>query len=156
MKMGRSISYRLGIWFAVLVAGTLVLTGVAGQGPGQLDRQAILNHLNAVITWYRDCTNVPAVGLPSDAVYQENAQHLAAEVVRRAFKSARAEAAVIIADERKQAADSGQLSASQKSEQGLRDAAARTSVHIEATRAKLEALNKAIASAPRSKRQKMF
>jgi len=156
MKMGRSISDRLGIWFAVLVAATLALTRVAGQGPGQLDRQAILNHLNAVITWYRLCTNVQAVGLPSDAVYQENAQHLAAEVVRRAFESARAEAAVIIADDKKQAANSGQLPASQKSEQGLRDAAARTSAHIEATQAKLEALNKAIASAPRSKRQNLI
>jgi len=99
---------------------------------------------------------VQAVGLPSDAVYQENAQHLAAEVVRRAFESARAEAAVIIADDKKQAANSGQLPASQKSEQGLRDAAARTSAHIEATQAKLEALNKAIASAPRSKRQNLI
>lgn len=156
MKRGRSISDRLGIWFAVVVAGTLALAGVEGQGPGQLDRQAILNHLNAVITWYKDCTNVQAVGRPSDAVYQDNAQHLAAEVVRRAFESARAEAAVIIADEKKQAANSGQLSASQKSEQGLRDAAARTSAHIEATQAKLEALNKAIASAPRSKRQNLI
>ena len=154
MEICRSISKRLCIWFAVPAACAFALTGLAAQGTGQLDRQAILNHLNAVITWYRDCTSkVQAVGLPSEAVYQDNMQHLAAEVVRRAFDSARVEAAVIGADEKKQAAQSP---ANQKSGQGLRDAAARTSAQIEATQAKLDVLNKEIASAPRSRRQNLL
>lgn len=157
MEMCRSISKRLCIWFVVLVAGAFALTGLEAQGPGQLDRQAILNHLNAVITWYRDCTSkVPAVGLPSDAIYQDNAQRLAAEAVRRAFDSARAEAAMITAEEKKQAANASPSSESQKPGQGLKDAAARASAQIEATQAKLDVLNKEIASAPRSKRQKLM
>src|ERR1700761_4881715 len=64
----------------------------------QLDRDAILHHLNAVITWYRDITSkLKPVGLPSDAIYQENTRSLAAEAVRLAFQSARAEAAIISA-----------------------------------------------------------
>src|SRR5579863_8890650 len=64
----------------------------------QLDRDAILHHLNAVITWYRDITSkVKPVGLPSDAIYQDNTRSLAAEAVRLAFQSARAEAAIITA-----------------------------------------------------------
>jgi hypothetical protein len=42
---------------------------VAQTSPG-LRSDAILDHLNAVINWYRGATSrVPTVGLPSDAVY---------------------------------------------------------------------------------------
>ena len=58
----------------------------------QLDRDAALHHLNAVITWYRDATTkIKSVGLPSDAIYLDNARNLASEAVRLAFQSARAE-----------------------------------------------------------------
>lgn len=41
----------------------------------QMDCDALLGHLNAVITWYRDVTSkVQPTGLPSDAIYQDNAQ----------------------------------------------------------------------------------
>ena len=57
---------------------------------------AILDHLNAVIDWYRHAmTRVQTVGLPSDAMYQFNAQSMAAEVAKLAFQSAQAEAALI-------------------------------------------------------------
>src|SRR5256885_16120849 len=79
---------------------TLVFTGAArgllSQTAPQLNRDAILNHLNAIITWYRDSTDkVHAVGLPSDAIYEDNARNLAAEAGRLAFQSARAEAKLI-------------------------------------------------------------
>ena len=57
---------------------------------------AILDHLNAVIDWYRHAmTRVQTVGLPSDAMYQFNAQSMAAEVAQLAFQSAQAEAALL-------------------------------------------------------------
>jgi small-conductance mechanosensitive channel len=49
----------------------------------------ILHHLNLVITWYRDIrTQVEPAGLPSDALYQANAESIAARVVTHAFESA--------------------------------------------------------------------
>src|ERR1700735_3199176 len=76
------------------------------QNATQLDRDAVLGHLNAVISWYRDATSkIQTGGLPSDEIYQDNAQSLAAEAVRLAFESARAEAKLISAD--KSAATSG-------------------------------------------------
>jgi len=66
------------------------------QSTSQLNPDAVLNHLDAVINWYHNITtNVPNSGQPSDAIYRSNAQSLAAEAVRLAFQSAEAEAAVI-------------------------------------------------------------
>jgi hypothetical protein len=60
-----------------------------------IDRDAILGHLNSIITWYRDVrSNVHSTGLPSDALYQENAQSIAEQAVQLAFQSARAAAAL--------------------------------------------------------------
>jgi small-conductance mechanosensitive channel len=74
-------------------AGLRTLTA---QNSGTLRGGAILDHLNAVIDWYRHAmTRVQTVGLPSDAMYQFNAQSMAAEVAKLAFQSAQAEAALI-------------------------------------------------------------
>lgn len=60
--------------------------------PLQLDGSAALHHLNQIISWYRhSTTGIQSVGLPSDAIYQDNNQSLGAEAVRLAFQSARAE-----------------------------------------------------------------
>jgi hypothetical protein len=84
---------------ALLAIGAQTPRGQADGQPTQLDRDAILHHLNAVITWYRDATTkIKSVGLPSDAIYQDNARDLAAEAVRLAFQSARAEANIIAAN----------------------------------------------------------
>ena len=69
--------------------------------PLQLDGNAALQHLNQVIGWYRHITTgVHDVGLPSDAIYQDNAKNLGAQVVRLAFDSAKAESAVITAQQK--------------------------------------------------------
>ena len=80
---------------AVAVAiGTI--PAMLAQAPGGLSGNAILDHLNSVIDWYRHAlTRVPTVGLPSDAVYQTNAQNMAAQVVQLAFQSAQAEGSLI-------------------------------------------------------------
>src|SRR5580704_12341410 len=80
-------------------AGLLAAMGlrtVVAQSPDGLRGNAILDHLNAVIDWYRHAmTRVQTVGLPSDEMYQYNAQSMAAEVAKLAFESAQAEAALI-------------------------------------------------------------
>ena len=74
----------------------VAVNAVIAQNSGTLRGDAILDHLNAVIDWYRHAmTRVQTVGLPSDAMYQYNAQSMAAEVAKLAFQSAQAEAALI-------------------------------------------------------------
>src|ERR1700730_11207386 len=66
--------------------------------PIQLDEAAVLYHLNQLISWYRhSTTGIPSLGLPSDAIYQDNAKSLGSQAVRLAFQSAKAEAALIAA-----------------------------------------------------------
>ncbi len=63
-----------------------------------IDREAILQHLNAAISWYRDSTSkIQSVGMPSDAIYQDTAQNLAQQAVRLAFQSAQAGALLMSA-----------------------------------------------------------
>ncbi|HXN99000.1 MAG TPA: hypothetical protein VN881_07995, partial [Candidatus Acidoferrales bacterium] len=84
------------------------------QNATQLDRDAVLGHLNAVISWYRDATSkIQTGGLPSDAIYQDNAQSLAAEAVRLAFESARAEAKLISSADKSAATSGAQPSGAQ-------------------------------------------
>ena len=53
---------------------------------------AVLAHLNAAISWYKNvATKVPAGTEPSDAIYLNNAKNLGAQVVRLAFQSAQAQ-----------------------------------------------------------------
>ncbi|HUE43047.1 MAG TPA: hypothetical protein VMP12_05760 [Candidatus Sulfotelmatobacter sp.] len=133
--------------------------------PAQLDRDAILHHLNAVITWYRDVTTkVKPVGLPSDAIYQDNTRSLASETVRLAFQSARAEAAIVTAMNKtdKPGASAGGATSPQKSDgqpaqqQNLAQTAARIAAQIDDTQTKLDAVNKQLASAPRGKQKDLL
>src|SRR5271156_5403249 len=65
----------------------------AGNAASPIDRDAMLNHLNSIITWYRDSgSKIQSVGLPSDAIYQDTSQNLAQQAVRLAFQSAQAAA----------------------------------------------------------------
>ncbi len=137
----------------------------AANTPPQLDRDAILHHLNAVITWYRDVTSkVKPIGLPSDAIYQENTRSLAMEAVRLAFQSARAEAAIITAMSKADksgtataSTDSSQTNNGQPTQQqNLAQTAARIAAQIDDTQTKLDAVNKQLASAPRSKQKDLL
>lgn len=104
--MGRTIKHhgiarvrRIGHWIVGIIASSLI-GGVVSWGqhspqppeaptqqssqppthtvpPVQLNGDAALHHLNQVISWYRhSTTGIQTVGLPSDAIYQDNAQSL--------------------------------------------------------------------------------
>ncbi|HEX6502344.1 MAG TPA: mechanosensitive ion channel protein MscS [Terriglobales bacterium] len=140
----------------MLIAALFVAIGFLPVSPGQelptLNRDAILGHLNAAITWYRDVTNkVQAAGLPSDAIYEDSTRNLAAEVVRLAFQSARAEAAVITAGEKN--SNANQTAKTPAQQQDLAQVAARIAAEIDDTQSRLDNVNKQLASAPRSKRK---
>jgi small-conductance mechanosensitive channel len=89
--------------FCFLVLAALPLPAQQANAPLVTDDQ-ILHHLNTVITWYRNIkTQVEPAGLPTDALYQANAESIAAQVVTHAFESAE-KAAPLIPNESNEAA----------------------------------------------------
>jgi hypothetical protein len=126
--MKRSFPSRRGFLFSAMAALAIILsiTGwsllhaqsqqpVAQQaqqgaapsaGPAKINRDDIVNHLNAAISWYRDATTkLQTPGEPSDVVYQDNAQNLAAQALRLAFQSAKEEAEILAATDKDNTAD---------------------------------------------------
>ena len=139
----------------------LTVQSLRAQTAAQLDRDAILHHLNAVITWYRDATTkIKPVGLPSDAIYQDNARNLSFEAVRLAFQSARAEANIISMADKTTAASASAPSpspgAQPTDQQNRAQSAAKIAAQIDDTQSKLDALNKQIPTAPRSKQKDLL
>jgi hypothetical protein len=140
---------------AVLLALVVALSMSLAQEMPALNRDAILGHLNAVITWYRDATTkVQATGLPSDAIYEDSTRNLAAEVVRLAFQSARVEAALIGGNGKTPNANQATKPPAQK--QNLSQVAAQLAAEIDTIQTKLDEVNKQLASAPRSKRKALL
>jgi small-conductance mechanosensitive channel len=134
------------LWAIVLLAITLRHTNA--QTANGLSSDAIVDHLNAVIDWYRQVSGqVPVAGLPSDAVYQFNAQTMSVEVVKLAFQSAQTEAALLPASPANGAGSSAP-SALAKLESD-------TDARIAALETQIADLNQQIASAPRVKRQQL-
>ncbi len=143
---------------ALLAIGAQTLRGQADGQVTQLDRDAILHHLNAVITWYRDSTTkIKSVGLPSDAIYQDNARDLATEAVRLAFQSARAEASNIAANSKTASATPAAPSGTPPTQQqNLSQTAIKIAAQVDDAQTKLDAVNKQLATAPRSKQKDLI
>jgi small-conductance mechanosensitive channel len=119
--------------------------------PLQLDGDAILHNLNQMISWYRHATTgVQSVGLPSDTIYQDNAKSLGEQAVRLAFQSARAETALITAQQK---AAGNQPSGETTQEQNLQQLEAKTSAQIEGLQSEIKSLDEQIARAPSTKRR---
>jgi hypothetical protein len=99
---------------AALLCLAAFLIGSAGKGASSpVDRDAILNHLNAIISWYRDSgSKIQSVGLPSDAIYQDTSQNLAQQAVRLAFQAAQAAAVLVNASDQANAPASTDASGS--------------------------------------------
>ncbi|MGA7768481.1 MAG: mechanosensitive ion channel protein MscS [Candidatus Sulfotelmatobacter sp.] len=115
--------------------------------PIQLDESAVLYHLNQLINWYRhSTTGIQPVGLPSDAIYQDNAKSLGSQVVRLAFQSAKAEATLIAAQQK--TSGSNQPSAETTQQQNLARLQAKTSSQIDQLQSQIESLNSQIAKTP--------
>ncbi len=111
--------------------------------PIQLDGATVLYHLNQLINWYRhSTTGIQSVGLPSDAIYQDNAKSLGSQAVRLAFQSAKAEAALIAAQEKTGGAS--QPSAATTQQQNLAQLQAKTSAQIDELQSQIESLNSQI------------
>jgi small-conductance mechanosensitive channel len=117
----------------------------------RLDDAAALHHLNQVISWYRhSTTGIQSVGLPSDAIYVDNTQSLGAEVVRLAFQSAKAETALIKAQEK--ASGATPASGETTQQQNLAQMQEGTSVRISQLQSQIETLDAQIAKALAARR----
>ncbi len=121
----------------------------AGHAPVALDGQALLRHLNAVVSWYRHITtDIQMLGLPSEVLYQDQAQDLAAQAVKLAFQSTRAGAALIKDQESANPGAGGDDQALRRAQAEAR-AAARVQ-DLQAQAAALEAKLPALAGARRA------
>ena len=105
---------------------------------------AVIRHLNAAITWYKQLTSSnESAGQPSDAFYLENARNLAKQALQLAFQSAEAEAA-LLATEKAGGAAPSQTSTEQ---QNISKAAAKTADLISQTQAQIATVNRQIEKA---------
>ncbi len=140
----------------VLVA--LCVQTLRAQTAAQLDRDAVLDHLNTVITWYRDATTkVQSVGLPSDAIYQDNSKNLATQAVQLAFQSARAEANIVSETDKTITPNVPQPAGGQPNQQqNFAQMSAKIAAQIDDAQSKLDAVNKQIPTAPRARRQQLL
>jgi small-conductance mechanosensitive channel len=141
----------------ILALLAIGMTAAMAQTTDHLDRDALLNHLNAAISWYRDATSkLQTVGLPSDAIYQDNAQNLAAEAVRLAFESARAEAKLISAADKSAGTNEAQSPAGAAQPEKYSQMLARLTAQIAEAQTRIDALDKQIASARGSKKNNLI
>ena len=116
----------------------------------QSDSEAVINHLNAVIKLYRNASaELQTGGAPSDVIYQDAEKSLTADVVKLAFQAARAEAAAIRASEKTGTPNSTAVQNSAQTE-------ARNKARIAELQAKLDDINKQIASTPKNKRDALI
>jgi small-conductance mechanosensitive channel len=123
--------------------------------PIQLDGSAALHHLNQVIGWYRhSTTGIQSVGLPSDAIYQDNTQSLAAQAVRLAFQSAKAETALITVQQK--TSGGNETSGETTQQQSLAEMQAKTSSRIDQLQLQIESFNQQIAKAAASRRSNLI
>jgi len=127
---------------------TAALVGADDQPAVSSD--AIIHHLSAVISWYRDSTTkVQPPGFASDAIYQGDVRTLAEQAVRLAFDSARATVPLVNAQGQQPATDDdGQPAQGATQSQNLAQFKAKTSAHLADLQAQLDSVNKQLATAP--------
>jgi len=159
----RRFTLPAGLLGVTVVAATIlpclaVPQASSAQGASP-EEAAIVQHLNAAITWYKQLESANEyAGQPSDAYYLENARTLARQALQLAFQSAEAEATLLVAERGGQAAGEGGDLSSQTSgqQQNIAKSAANTAAQISQTQTQIEALNNQIPKAYGKKRQELI
>jgi small-conductance mechanosensitive channel len=136
----------------IIFAGLILCLALATAADDQpIKSDAIIHHLSAVISWYRDCTTkVQPPGFASDAIYQGDARNLAEQAIRLAFDSARAAVPLVNAQGQQQTStdNNGQPAQGATQSQNLAQFKAKTSAHLADLQAQLDSVNKQLATAP--------
>jgi small-conductance mechanosensitive channel len=147
----------------IAAAATLLRGWAVPQAPppqeARLEDAAIVRHLNAAITWYKQLTSAnESAGQPSDAFYLENACRLAEQALQLAFQSAEKEAALLLTERGSAGAGAGLDLSSQTSgeQQNIAKSAATTTAQISQTEAQIEVLNSQIPQSFGKKRQALI
>lgn len=149
---------RLIVFFIAVVLLLSAGWAAPAQSP-QVNSDAILDHLNAAISWYRHVASVDVTaGQPSDELYLENARNSASQALQLAFQAALAQAALAPKDNGNTANQdtnsNDQGSSSQQ--QGIAKAAAETANRITQAQSKIENLNQQIENARGKKREELL
>ncbi len=157
------------LWMAaLLLAGTPAQSQNPGPAPAAettrppnapkhlpallFDNDAPLHHLNQVIGWYRHATTgISSVGLPSDTIYEDNTKNLGTQVVKMAFQSAKAEAALIKTQQR--STDAAQSASTQQ--QTLAQMQAKVSSRIDRLQSQITEVSTKIAKARPAQRESL-
>ncbi len=127
------------------------------------DSNAILDHLNQAITWYRHLATLDVTaGQPSDTLYLENARNSAVQALQLAFQSAFAEATLLQANnataENRTADASGEANtfSAVDQQQEIAKALTNTGNRIQQMQAQLQALDQQIAQARGKKHEQLM
>jgi small-conductance mechanosensitive channel len=149
---------RHGLVVFLAAAGLLLSAGWAEQIQSpQGNSTAILDHLNAAISWYRHVATVDATaGQPSDELYLENARISASQALQLAFQAALAQSA-LGAKESGTAVNQGAASNGQGSsdQQGIAKAVTDIADRVTQTQSQIDDLNQQIARARGKKREEL-
>lgn len=142
---------------AVLVFVTAFAFIPNSRSAAPVDRDAILHHLNVIISWYRDSTGkIQSVGLPSDAIYEDTSQNLSQQAVRLAFQSAQAAAQLINPADQTAETQSPSAQADSSQPQNFAKTLATIKSRISDNQSQIDALNKQIEKSAPSKRQALI
>ncbi len=132
---------------------TLAVAAVSAADVPKPSADAVLDHLNAVITWYRQVkTADSAAGQPGDVVYLDNARTLARRSLQIAFQAAEAQAPIVDALEQTAQQPSASESDASSQEARLAKAVAAADDHAHQLQVQIDALNKKIPNTPSRKR----
>jgi len=131
-----------------LLATNLALAYAAVAQQSLPDSDAILQHLNQAISWYRRVQSLDVTaGQPSDTFYVENARNSAAQALQLAFQSASAEAAILESNKNKTGASAGSTgnATPEEQQQGIAKALANVADRISQSQSQIDELNQEIA-----------
>jgi len=159
----RGLRVSAGILVVTVAAATTLQYLATPQATSAQDTRpedaAIIRHLNAAITWYKQLTSAnESAGQPSDAFYLDNARSLAGQALQLAFQSAETEATLLHAERGGEAGGGGVDLSSQTSseQQNIAKSAATTAAQISLTQTQIETLNSQIPKAFEKKRQELI
>lgn len=159
LKRKANLGRRRLIVFLIAVVLLLSAGWAAPTQSPQVDSDAILNHLNAAISWYRHVASVDVTaGQPSDELYLENARNSAGQALQLAFQAALAQVALAPKDN-SNAANQGAGSndqASSDQQYGIAKAVADITDRIAQTQSQLQDLNQQIETARGKKREELL
>lgn len=121
--------------------------------PLQLDGNAALHHLNQVVNWYRHVTTgIHDTGLPSDAIYEDDAKSIGAQVAQLAFESAKAESAILAAQQK----SVGTQAPETTQQQTLEQLKTKTSARIDDLQSQIVTVNTQLGKARGTKRNMLL